>query len=148
MLTCCFRRCDVSRLSGFRHCRNESPGCQRVLLTRRGKGRHHKFIDKVREVTFNAELARERGQEVLYVTERAVFVLGDDGPVLVEVAPGWTAKQIIALMDFRPNLAAHVRPMSASLFAECRATAAPEPAPPLNHADGPTDKEQSDTDSA
>ena len=78
------------------------------------EGKHHKFIDKVRQITFNAELARERGQEVLYVIERAVFVLGADGPVLAEVAPGWTAEQIIALMDFRPKLAEHIRPMSAS----------------------------------
>jgi acyl CoA:acetate/3-ketoacid CoA transferase len=47
-------------------------------------------------------------------------VLGDDGPVLVEVAPGWTAEQIIALMDFRPKLADDIRPMAASLFAENR----------------------------
>jgi acyl CoA:acetate/3-ketoacid CoA transferase len=84
------------------------------------EGKHHKFIDKVRQITFNAHLARERGQEVIYVTERAVFVLGDDGPVLVEVAPGWTAEQIIALMDFRPKLADDIRPMAASLFAEIR----------------------------
>ncbi|ULN38796.1 acyl CoA:acetate/3-ketoacid CoA transferase [Mycolicibacterium smegmatis] len=80
------------------------------------EGRHRKFIDKVRQITFNAHLARERGQEVIYVTERAVFTLGDDGPVLTEVAPGWTIDQVIALMDFRPKLADDVRLMSGSLF--------------------------------
>ena len=84
------------------------------------EGRHHQFIDRVRQITFNAQLARERGQEVIYVTERAVFVLGDDGPVLIEVAPGWTAEQVIALMDFRPKLADDIRPMATSLFAEHR----------------------------
>ena len=84
------------------------------------EGRHHKFIDRVRQITFNAQLARERGQEVIYVTERAVFVLGDNGPVLIEVAPGWTAEQVIALMDFRPKLADDIRPMATSLFAEHR----------------------------
>ena len=76
------------------------------------------------------------------MTDRAVFRLGDDGSGPVEVAPGWTAEQIIALMDFRPNLAEHIRPMAASLFAECRTTATPEPTPPLDHADDPIDKEQ------
>jgi acyl CoA:acetate/3-ketoacid CoA transferase len=101
------------------------------------EGRHHKFIDKVHQVTFNADLARERGQEVFYVTERAVFVLGVDGPVLVEVAPGWTAEEIVALMDFRPDLAEHIRPMSTALFAECRGTAKPARGAQLDETDGP-----------
>ena len=100
------------------------------------EGKHHKFIEKVHQVTFNAELARERGQEILYVTERAVFVLGDDGPLLVEVAPGWTAEQITALMDFRPKFAEHIRPMSALLFAESRTAATADPTPPHHDAQG------------
>jgi propionate CoA-transferase len=104
------------------------------------EGKHHKFIDKVRQITFNAHLARERGQEVIYVTERAVFVLGDEGPVLVEVAPGWTAEQIVALMDFEPKRADQIRVMSASLFAEHRTSTA-QPTPPLDNADGPIEKE-------
>jgi acyl CoA:acetate/3-ketoacid CoA transferase len=84
------------------------------------EGKHHKFIEKVHQVTFNAELARERGQEILYVTERAVFVLGEDGPLLVEVAPGWTAEQITALMDFRPS--------SRSTYGRCRPCCSPNPA--------------------
>ena len=75
------------------------------------------------------------------MTERAVFVLGADGPVLVEVAPGWAAEQIVALMDFRPKLAERIR-VSAALFAECRATPTPEPIPPLDDADDPIDWEQ------
>lgn len=90
------------------------------------EGKHRKFIDRVRQITFNAQLARERGQEVVYVTERAVFVLGDDGPVLVEVAPGWTAEQIVELMDFRPKLADHIKVMSRSLFIDDR-TNSPTP---------------------
>ena len=67
--------------------------------------------------------------DILYVTERAVFVLGEDGPLLVEVAPGWTAEQVTALMDFRPKFAEHIRPMSALLFAESRTAATADPTP-------------------
>jgi acyl CoA:acetate/3-ketoacid CoA transferase len=105
------------------------------------EGKHHKFIDKVRQITFNAQLARERGQEVIYVTERAVFVLGDEGPVLVEVAPGWTAEQIVALMDFEPKRADQIRVMSPSLFAEHRVPSTPQPTPPPDIADGPIEEE-------
>jgi acyl CoA:acetate/3-ketoacid CoA transferase len=74
--------------------------------------------------------------DILYVTERAVFVLGDDGPLLVEVAPGWTAEQVTALMDFRPKFAEHIRPMSALLFAESRRAATADPTPPHHDAQG------------
>ncbi|MBI5337238.1 MAG: acyl CoA:acetate/3-ketoacid CoA transferase [Mycolicibacterium rufum] len=90
------------------------------------EGRHRKFIERVHQITFNAELARQRGQEVIYVTERAVFALGADGPVLVEVAPGWTAEQIVALMDFRPKLADDIGVMSPALFTDTRRSSRPD----------------------
>lgn len=52
------------------------------------EGRHSKFVNRVDQITFSAEQARLRGQRILYVTERAVFTLGENGLVLVEVAPG------------------------------------------------------------
>ncbi|MBN3849333.1 acyl CoA:acetate/3-ketoacid CoA transferase [Paraburkholderia sp. Ac-20342] len=52
------------------------------------EGRHKKFVNRVEQVTLNATRARKQGQQVLYITERAVFELGDDGPVVIEIAPG------------------------------------------------------------
>jgi propionate CoA-transferase len=69
----------------------------------RAEGRSAKFRDTVDQVTFSAARARETGQEVLYVTERAVFRLGPDGPVLAEVAPGIDVERdVLRLMAFRP----------------------------------------------
>lgn len=52
------------------------------------EGRHRKFVDAVSQITFNGRFAREQNQEVLYVTERCVLRLEDDGLTLVEIAPG------------------------------------------------------------
>ena len=77
-----------------------------------------KFVPAVREITFNARLARERGQRVRYITERAVFALEADGLVLVEVAPGIDVERdVLGQMGFRPRVAEPLRTMDPRLYA-------------------------------
>ena len=68
-------------------------------------GRVKKFVDQVEQVSFSGKSAIERGQEVYYVTERAVFTLTPDGVMLLEIAPGLDLqKDVLDMMDFRPNI--------------------------------------------
>ena len=83
------------------------------------EGSLQKFVPKVREVSFNGHLARERGQQVRYVTERAVFALEDDGLVLIEVAPGIDVERdVLGQMGFRPRVADDLGTMDRRLYAE------------------------------
>jgi propionate CoA-transferase len=62
-----------------------------------------KFITEVEHRTFSGRYAAQRGQPVLYVTERCVFKLTPDGLELIEVAPGVDIdRDILARMEFRP----------------------------------------------
>ncbi len=81
------------------------------------EGQHRKFVRAVEQVSFSADYARERGQRVLYVTERAVFELGPRGLILAEVAPGVDMeKDVLGRMEFRPEIAPQVRTMDARIF--------------------------------
>jgi propionate CoA-transferase len=62
-----------------------------------------KFVTEVEHRTFSGRYSVQRGQPVLYVTERCVFKLTPDGLELVEVAPGIDIdRDILARMEFRP----------------------------------------------
>jgi len=97
-------------------------GGLRVSVGRNGlvverEGNERKFLREVEQVTFSGRYARMKGQPVLYITERCVFSLGEDGMELVEVAPGIDVERdILAHMDFRPLVRGGVKPMDARIF--------------------------------
>lgn len=71
-----------------------------------------KFVEKIRHVCFHGPSALARGQQVLYVTERAVFELTPQGLRLIETAAGVDVdNDILARMQFRPAIAAELRTM-------------------------------------
>jgi acyl CoA:acetate/3-ketoacid CoA transferase len=80
-------------------------------------GKVRKLVDRVERITFSAEFARKHGQEVLYVTERAVFRLAFAGLELIEVAPGIEIERdILPYMEFRPEMSAVIGTMPVSVF--------------------------------
>jgi propionate CoA-transferase len=69
-------------------------------------GKFRKFVDRVQQVSFSGHYAMERGQQVVYVTERAVFELTPEGMLLKEIAPGIDLQRdILDMMEFRPLIA-------------------------------------------
>ena len=82
------------------------------------EGRSRKFIEKVEQITFNGLDAAQREQNVLFVTERAVFHLTTEGLELIEIAPGIDLERaVLAHMGFKPILR-DVKTMNPGLFQE------------------------------
>lgn len=76
------------------------------------EGRHPKFVQQLQQVSFHGPSALARGQQVLYVTERAVFQLTADGLELIEVAPGISlSADVLDRMAFAPRVAATLHPL-------------------------------------
>jgi propionate CoA-transferase len=80
------------------------------------EGKHRKFVDMVSQVTFSGKRAGREGHSVLYVTERCVFALREDGLELTEVAPGIDLqKDILEQLPFKPQVY-DPKTMSSELF--------------------------------
>lgn len=83
------------------------------------EGREKKFIDTVEQITFSGKYAVKTHQPVMYITERAVFELREDGVYLIEVAPGIDVQtQVIDLMGFKPKMDGQPKLMDARIFSE------------------------------
>ena len=81
-------------------------------------GKAAKFVKKVEHITFSGKEALRRGQQVLFISERAVFELTDDGIKLIELAPGvQLEKDVLGLMEFKP-IVDDFDLMATSLFLE------------------------------
>ena len=82
------------------------------------EGRSRKFVQQVEHRSFSGAYAWQRGQPVLYVTERCVFRLTAGGLALTEIAPGIDLQRdVLAQMDFTPLMPTPPRLMDAQLFA-------------------------------
>ena len=67
------------------------------------EGSVRKFVPVVDHITFSGEYARKHGQNVYYITERAVFEMKEDGVHLTEIAPGIDLqKDVLDQMGFTP----------------------------------------------
>jgi acyl CoA:acetate/3-ketoacid CoA transferase len=75
-----------------------------------------KFVESVFKVVFSGHQAMKYGQEILYVTERAVFRLTQSGIILDEVAPGIDLdKDITSKMGFMP-IVGSIKEMDKRIF--------------------------------
>jgi propionate CoA-transferase len=107
-------------------CGTLTGGSLEVSVTDKGlsieqEGRYTKFVNEVEQITFSAQETLRAGREVLYVTERAVFRMTEEGVELVEIAPGIDLERdVLARMAFRPLVSAVLRPMDARLYADGR----------------------------
>ncbi|WP_375589228.1 CoA-transferase [Hoeflea alexandrii] len=87
-------------------------------------GRIPKFVEQVREVTFCGPSALKQGKPVMYVTERAVFRLTQNGLTLVEVAPGIDLQRhVLDRMAFKPTVASDLALMNPLCFVDDAAEA-------------------------
>ena len=57
------------------------------------EGQIKKFVKDVEQVTFSGKTAQLRDMRVLYVTERCVLALSQEGIELIEIAPEWIWKK-------------------------------------------------------
>jgi propionate CoA-transferase len=78
-----------------------------------------KLVEHVAQITFSGRYARELGQEVLYVSEAAVFRLTPEGVCLEEVAPGVDIERdLLPQLGFKPLIREPVGRMAPELFVD------------------------------
>ena len=89
---------------------------KRVIFCFTMEGRHSKFVPDVGHLTFSGEQALNNGQQVIYVSERAVFRLQADGLHLVEVAPGVEPSDVLSAMPFSVKVESPLGRFPAEIF--------------------------------
>ncbi len=81
------------------------------------EGATERFVDQVKEITFSGRIAAESGQEVRYITERAVFALIEGTVTMIEIAAGLDPEtDVFAHMGFRPAVSATLTTIDPAVF--------------------------------
>lgn len=81
------------------------------------EGKVKKIVEKVSQISFSGKYAVKRKQQVLFITERAVFELTEQGIMLIEIAPGMDLqKDILDQMEFAPIVSPDLKQMPEVLF--------------------------------
>jgi propionate CoA-transferase len=82
------------------------------------EGKVRKLVNAVEQVTFSGAYARACRKPVLYITERAVFRLAEEGLELIEVAPGIDLERDIRRhAEFPVRVARNLASMPEEVFA-------------------------------
>ena len=80
-------------------------------------GRIPKLVDKVDQITFSGPQSLLQGQKVIYITERAVFELRENGLHIIEIAPGIDVQtDLLDRMGFVPNMNSPLSEMDSNYF--------------------------------
>jgi acyl CoA:acetate/3-ketoacid CoA transferase len=83
----------------------------------RSDGPHTKFVNNVDSPTFSGQRAVADGQQVLYVTERAVLELRAEGLAVIEIAPGVDLQRdILDRSEFPLAIDPNLKTMARHLF--------------------------------
>lgn len=86
-------------------------------LTILKEGRTRKFVREAEHITFSGVVGRQRGQQVLYVTERCVIELRDGALVVTELAPGVDLQRdVLDQTELPLQVSDTLRPMDAAIF--------------------------------
>lgn len=88
-----------------------------LVIDDQGKG--FKLKEQVEQITFSGKFATENDQNILYVTERAVFDLYEGKLRLIEIAPGIDLQEdVLNQMEFEPVISEDVKEMNPDIFQE------------------------------
>lgn len=83
------------------------------------EGKFKKLVNKVQQVSYNGKIALANGQNMLFVTERAVFKMTEEGPMLIEIAKGIDLqKDVLDQMEFVPLMAENIKISDTALYEE------------------------------
>lgn len=83
------------------------------------EGKTRKFVKQSEHITFSGVVGRERGQRVIYVTERCVLSLEHDGLMVTEIAPGIDLQRdVLDQSEISLKVSPFLREMDPAIFTD------------------------------
>ena len=80
------------------------------------EGRVPKLVQQVQQLSFNGPYVAGLGRQLRYITERAVFEMRGERLTLIEVAPGITADEVLAVVGAAVDVADDLKAIDARVY--------------------------------